>query len=213
MVKTDLSIAIPNGCYGRIAPWSGLAVKKFIDIGAGVIDADYRGEIGVVMFNHSDEDLKVKQGDHIAQLILEKISTLEVKEIVDLSFTIRDSQGFGNLGLEKIAVLLRVQGKPKLKQTNACRIQCEFVYMRKMKKLMKQKEDVFLCIVKAEKMIIERKRRSRGGKKMESVETTLSNIIAQDSHETTEKTKREHNKVVGPKRFSRRLKKGLKKSL
>ena len=66
VVKTGLFIAIPNGCYGRIAPWSGLAVKKFIDIGAGVINADYRGEIGVVMFNHSDEDLKVKQGDRIA---------------------------------------------------------------------------------------------------------------------------------------------------
>ena len=75
VVKTGLSIAIPDGCYGRIAPRSGLAVKKFIDIGAGVIDADYRGEIGVVMCNHSDEDLKVKQGDRIAQLILEKIST------------------------------------------------------------------------------------------------------------------------------------------
>ena len=129
VVKTGLSIAIPNGCYGRIAPRSGLAVKKFIDIGAGVIDADYRGEIGVVMFNHSDEDLKVKQGDRIAQLILEKISTPEVKETVDLSSTVRGSQGFGSSGLEKIAVLQRVQGKPKLKQTNACRIQCEFVSM------------------------------------------------------------------------------------
>ena len=201
VVKTGLSIAIPDGCYGRIAPRSGLAVKKFIDIGAGVIDADYRGEIGVVMFNHSDEDLKVKQGDRIAQLILEKISTPEVKETVDLSSTVRGSQGFGSSGLEKIAVLQRVQGKPKLKQTNACRIQREFVSMRKMKKLMKQKEDVFLCIVKAEKMTTERKRRSRGGKKMKSVETTLSNIVAQDSHGTTEKTKREHSKAVGPKKI------------
>ena len=201
VVKTGLSIAIPDGCYGRIAPRSGLAVKKFIDIGAGVIDADYRGEIGVVMFNHSDEDLKVKQGDRIAQLILEKISTPEVKETVDLSSTVRGSQGFGSSGLEKIAILQRVQGKPKLKQTNACRIQREFVSMRKMKKLMKQKEDVFLCIVKAEEVTTERKRRSRGGKKIKSVETTLSNIVAQDSHGITEKTKREHSKAVGPKKI------------
>ena len=110
VVKTGLSIAIPDGCYGRIAPRSGLAVKKFIDIGAGVIDADYRGEIGVVMFNHSDEDLKVKQGDRIAQLILEKISTPEVKETVDLSSTVRGSQGFGSSGLEKIASIAASSG-------------------------------------------------------------------------------------------------------
>ena len=60
------TIAIPEGCYGRIAPRSGLAVKNFINVGAGVIDADYRGEVGVVLFNHSDEDFKVKQGDRIA---------------------------------------------------------------------------------------------------------------------------------------------------
>ena len=51
LVKTGLKMALPTGCYGRIAPRSGLAVKKFIDVGAGVIDADYRGEVGVVLFN------------------------------------------------------------------------------------------------------------------------------------------------------------------
>ena len=75
VIKTGVSIAIPEGCYGRIAPRSGLTVKKFIDVGAGVIDADYRGEVGVVLFNHSEEDFEVKAGDRIAQLILEKIAT------------------------------------------------------------------------------------------------------------------------------------------
>ena len=56
LVKTGLAIAIPPDCYGRIAPRSGLAIKKFIDVGAGVIDSDYRGEIGVVLFNFSDAD-------------------------------------------------------------------------------------------------------------------------------------------------------------
>lgn len=56
IIKTDLSIAIPHGTYARIAPRSGLAVKHFIDTGAGVVDEDYRGPVGVVLFNHSDAD-------------------------------------------------------------------------------------------------------------------------------------------------------------
>ena len=56
VVPTGLAIAAPHGTYARIAPRSGLAVKKFIDTGAGVVDEDYRGEVGVVLFNHSGED-------------------------------------------------------------------------------------------------------------------------------------------------------------
>ena len=56
VVKTGLSLAIPAGTYARVAPRSGLAVKHFIDTGAGVVDEDYRGEVGVVLFNHSDVD-------------------------------------------------------------------------------------------------------------------------------------------------------------
>lgn len=58
VAKTDLSIAIPPGTYARIAPRSGLAVNHFIDTGAGVVDEDYRGNIGVVLFNHSDKDFQ-----------------------------------------------------------------------------------------------------------------------------------------------------------
>ena len=71
LVKTCLAMALPPGCYGRIAPRSGIALK-FIDIGAGVIDSDYRGEIGVILFNFGDEDFMVNMGDKIAQLIFEK---------------------------------------------------------------------------------------------------------------------------------------------
>ena len=56
VVKTDLAIKVPKGTYGRVAPRSGLAVKNFIDTGAGVVDEDYRGNLGVVLFNHSDVD-------------------------------------------------------------------------------------------------------------------------------------------------------------
>ena len=55
VVKTGISIAVPAGCYGRLAPRSGIAVKKYIDVDAGVIDADYRGEIGVVLSSHSQK--------------------------------------------------------------------------------------------------------------------------------------------------------------
>ena len=87
IVKTGISIATPEGCYERIAPRSGLAVKKSIDVSTGVINLDYRGEVGMVLFNHSDEDFEVKQGDRIAQLILERIATPQVKETVDLPST------------------------------------------------------------------------------------------------------------------------------
>lgn len=62
IVPTDLAIAVPEGCYGRVAPRSGLAVKHFLDTGAGVIDADYRGPVGVVMFNFSKVDYEGKKG-------------------------------------------------------------------------------------------------------------------------------------------------------
>ena len=58
IVPTDISIALPAGTYGRVAPRSGLAVKNFIDVGAGVVDSDYRGPLGVVLFNFSDVDFK-----------------------------------------------------------------------------------------------------------------------------------------------------------
>jgi dUTP pyrophosphatase len=79
-VPTDIKIIVPVGTYGRIAPRSGLAVKHHLDVGAGVIDRDYRGEIKVVLFNHSKADYYVRTGDRIAQLILEKIVTPEVVE-------------------------------------------------------------------------------------------------------------------------------------
>nr|CAD1828221.1 unnamed protein product [Ananas comosus var. bracteatus] len=71
LVATDLSISIPVETYARIPPISGLSWKHAIDVGAGAIDADYRGPVGVLLFNHSDLDFQVKAGDRIAQLIIE----------------------------------------------------------------------------------------------------------------------------------------------
>eukprot|EP01006_Ploeotia_vitrea_P034224 TRINITY_DN65726_c0_g1_i1.p1 TRINITY_DN65726_c0_g1~~TRINITY_DN65726_c0_g1_i1.p1 ORF type:complete len:171 (-),score=24.66 TRINITY_DN65726_c0_g1_i1:196-675(-) len=98
LIKTDLAIEVPVGTYGRIAPRSGLAWKHFIDVGAGVIDADYRGNVGVILFNHSDADFVVSKGDRIAQLVLEQICTPEVEEVADLTTTKRGEGGFGSTG-------------------------------------------------------------------------------------------------------------------
>ena len=64
-----------------------------------VIDADYRGNVGVVLFNHGDEDLEVKRGDRVAQLILEKISYADIIEVADLDSTARGEGGFGSTGV------------------------------------------------------------------------------------------------------------------
>ena len=98
LVKTDIQVQLPEGCYGRVAPRSGLAWKQHIDIGAGVIDRDYRGNVGVVMFNHGKEDMEVKQGDRIAQLILERIFYPDIEEVEKLDDTDRGAGGFGSSG-------------------------------------------------------------------------------------------------------------------
>jgi dUTP pyrophosphatase len=100
LVKTDLQIQIPEGCYGRVAPRSGLAWKQFIDVGAGVIDSDYRGNVGVVLFNFNDTDFEVKKGDRVAQLICEKIEYPDLLEEEEaLEETQRGSDGFGSTGV------------------------------------------------------------------------------------------------------------------
>lgn len=100
MVATDISVAVPIGTYGRVAPRSGLAVKHGISTGAGVIDADYRGEVKVVLFNHSQKDFQVQKGDRIAQLVLEKIVMADIKQITaeELDTTARGEGGFGSTG-------------------------------------------------------------------------------------------------------------------
>ncbi|GAA5893801.1 hypothetical protein JCM8208_001248 [Rhodotorula glutinis] len=98
LISTGLAIAVPEGTYGRIAPRSGLASKHMIDTGAGVIDADYRGEVKVLLFNHAKEDFQVNAGDRVAQLILERIVTPEPQEVASLADTERGAGGFGSTG-------------------------------------------------------------------------------------------------------------------
>jgi len=101
LVKTGIAIQIPDDCYARVAPRSGLTFKHGINVGAGVIDCDYRAEIGVILFNHSNDDFNVNEGDRIAQLIFEKIYTCipEEVEYSALTDTQRGVGGFGSTGV------------------------------------------------------------------------------------------------------------------
>ncbi|GBC06096.1 hypothetical protein RclHR1_06610019 [Rhizophagus clarus] len=100
LVPTDLAVVVPEGTYGRVAPRSGLALKNSIDCGGGVVDADYRGPVGVILFNHGDVDYQVNEGDRVAQLVLERISTPDVVEVEELDETERGNRGFGSTGLQ-----------------------------------------------------------------------------------------------------------------
>lgn len=99
LVPTGISVVLPKGVYGRVAPRSGLSVKHGIQVGAGVIDPDYTGEVKVVLFNHGNIVFDIKKGDRIAQLILEKCETPPIVEIDTIEDTDRGSNGFGSSGV------------------------------------------------------------------------------------------------------------------
>ena len=96
VAKTGISIAIPMGFYGRVAPRSGLAVKKGLDVLAGVVDAGYRGDIGVVLINLSTEDIKLEKQSKVAQLIIEKCHDVDWAEVDDLDESERGEDGYGS---------------------------------------------------------------------------------------------------------------------
>lgn len=98
LIKTGIAVAIPEGHYGRIAPRSGLAWKRGIDVMAGVIDAGYRDELGVVLINLSDEVFNIKRGDRIAQLIIEKCEEVKWNVVGELPESVRGEGGFGSTG-------------------------------------------------------------------------------------------------------------------
>lgn len=99
LVSTGISIKLPPGLYGRIAPRSGLAVKNGIQVGAGVIDPDYTGEVKVLLFNQGYDIIKIKIGERIAQLVLERFETPEIREVTEIEETERGSGGFGSTGV------------------------------------------------------------------------------------------------------------------
>lgn len=97
-IGTGLAVAVPVGYYARIAPRSGLSVKKGIFTLAGVVDSDYRGELICVLANHGDEDHVVNIGDRIAQMVIESIILPEPIFVDELSNTERGVNGLGSTG-------------------------------------------------------------------------------------------------------------------
>ena len=100
LVPTGLFMEIPVGYEGQVRPRSGLAIKSGITVlnSPGTIDADYRGEVKVILINLSDTDFVIKSGDRIAQLVIAKCEQMEVVEVQTLSETERGAGGFGHTG-------------------------------------------------------------------------------------------------------------------
>ena len=100
IIKTGLFIALPIGFEAQVRPRSGLAAKKGITVlnSPGTIDADYRGEIGVILVNLSNEEFRVNDGERIAQLVIAKHQRVEWQKVEVLDETKRGSGGFGSTG-------------------------------------------------------------------------------------------------------------------
>lgn len=99
LIKTGISVAIPQGYYGRILPRSGLAIQSGIDVLAGVIDAGYRGEIGVVLLNTDKHGTwEVEPGTKIAQLVIQRCENVQFNVADTLPETARGAGGFGSTG-------------------------------------------------------------------------------------------------------------------
>lgn len=105
LVPLDIIVQLPPGTYGHILPRSGLALKHGIHIGAGVIDEDYRGNVGVLLWNLSDTPFSFKRGDRIAQLVVKPYTSVNVEETDELDVTKRGEQGFGSSGSSGSSVL------------------------------------------------------------------------------------------------------------
>ena len=102
IVKTGLFLELPVGYEAQVRPRSGLAAKKGITVlnAPGTVDADYRGEVGVILVNLSNEDFVVENGERVAQMVIAKHERAEWEEVTELSNTVRGEGGFGSTGVK-----------------------------------------------------------------------------------------------------------------
>jgi dUTP pyrophosphatase len=103
LVSTGIRIALPPGYEAQVRPKSGLAIKSGITVlnTPGTVDAGYRGDVCVIMINHSDSDFKVEKGKKIAQMVFQKVESAAFEEVNSLDETSRGEGGFGSTGLER----------------------------------------------------------------------------------------------------------------
>jgi dUTP pyrophosphatase len=102
IVKTGLFLELPVGYEAQVRPRSGLAAKKGITVlnAPGTVDADYRGEVGVILVNLSNEDFVIENGERVAQMVIAKHERAEWEEVTELSDTVRGEGGFGSTGVK-----------------------------------------------------------------------------------------------------------------
>lgn len=102
LIPTGLSIALPDGYEAQIRPRSGLALKNGISLvnSPGTIDADYRGEIGVILINHGSESFTIERGMRIAQMVIAPYTRAQFSEVLELPSSTRGAGGFGSTGTQ-----------------------------------------------------------------------------------------------------------------
>ena len=100
LVPTGIAIALPDGYEAQVRPRSGLALKHGVSVlnAPGTIDADYRGEVGVILINHGEEPFDINRGERIAQLVITPVATADWNEVETLDETTRGAGGFGSSG-------------------------------------------------------------------------------------------------------------------
>lgn len=98
LIKTGIQVAIPEGCWGEIKTRSGHAFNNGLNVLGGVIDENYRGEIGVILVNHSNNIFKVNKNDRVAQMIISEYKKVKIEYVDELGDTNRNLGGFGSSG-------------------------------------------------------------------------------------------------------------------
>lgn len=100
LFKTGLCMEIPEGHFGSIRGRSGLAANHGIDVLGGVIDSGYRGEVGVVLINLGEKEVKISKGDKISQMVIKPVERVNIQEVSEISSTLRGEGGWGSTGVK-----------------------------------------------------------------------------------------------------------------